>query len=140
MKTFKEQQGIREDGHTPDESVSNALTELKRNIAILEKNKPAEYPQWWVNKIVKAADYIDSAADFIQNKNESVKEAPMVSGTMDIVRSILSKIESDITKDYTKGKFEKHFPTVKMLAKIAGYGITQKKQAKGKTFRYDLKK
>ena len=84
MKTFKEQQGIREDGHTPDESVSNALTELKRNIAILEKNKPAEYPQWWVNKIVKAADYIDSAADFIQNKNESVKEAPMVSGTMDI--------------------------------------------------------
>ncbi len=140
MKTFKEQQRIREDGHTPEQSVSNALAELKRNIAILEKNKPTEYPQWWINKIVKAADYVDSAADFIQNKNESVNEAPLVADTMGIVRSILSKIESDLSKDYVKGKFERSFPKLKMLAKMAGYGISQKKQTKGKTYRYDLKK
>lgn len=140
MKTFKEQQRIREDGHTPEASVSNALVELKRNIAILEKNKPTEYPQWWINKIVKAADYVDSAADFVQNKNESVSEAPLVMNDMDMVKSILNKIEKDIGGLNIKNKLEKAWPKIQLLAKMAGYKVTKSAQTKGRIFRSDIKK
>ena len=67
-ETYKRQ--IAEDGHVPGASIKNQLTSLVRNSEKLlsELDETKEYPQWWVNKLVKAADYVDTAADFLQNK------------------------------------------------------------------------
>ena len=61
---------IAEDGHVDSANVKNQLSSLKRNSEqLLSMIKPdSNYPSWWVNKIVKAADYLDSATDFLQNK------------------------------------------------------------------------
>lgn len=59
-----------EDGHGPSANAKNQLSHIKRNAEqLLAQIKPdSEYPQWWLNKLVKAADYLDSATDFLQNK------------------------------------------------------------------------
>jgi len=61
---------IAEDGHVDAANVKNQLSSIKRNSEqLLSMIKPdSNYPSWWVNKIVKAADYLDSATDFLQNK------------------------------------------------------------------------
>ena len=78
-------------------------------------------------------------ADTEKDKPE-VKEAPYVADNMTIVRSILDKIEEDISKLTIKGQFERAMPKLQVLAKMAGYKITRKGQQRGKTFRYDIKK
>ena len=77
---------------------------------------------------------------FKELREQTQNEASYVASDMDMVRSILNKIEDDISKLHLKSQFEKAWPTLQTLAKIAGYGITKKKQAKGRTFRYDLKR
>ena len=61
---------IGEDGHDQSANVKNQLTGLKRNAEqLLGQVKPdSKYPSWWVNKLVKANDYLDTAKDFLQNK------------------------------------------------------------------------
>jgi len=61
---------IGEDGHEQSANVKNQLTGLKRNAEqLLGQIKPdSKYPSWWVNKLVKANDYLDTAKDFLQNK------------------------------------------------------------------------
>ena len=71
---------------------------------------------------------------------EDVNEAPLVMDDMAIIRSILKKIEDNISKAFLKKKHESVWPMLQTLAKFAGYGISKKAQAKGRTFRYDLKK
>lgn len=63
-------QVVKEDGHTQSANAKNQLSHIKRNAEqLLAQIKPdSEYPQWWLNKLVKAADYLDSATDFLQNK------------------------------------------------------------------------
>lgn len=78
-------------------------------------------------------------ADTKKDKPE-VKEAPYVADNMTIVRSILDKIEEDISKLTIKGQFERAMPKLQVLAKMAGYKITRKGQQRGKTYRYDIKK
>ena len=43
-------------------------------------------------------------------------------------------------KERKKKQAEKNWPVLQTLAKLAGDGITKNGQAKGKSFRYDLKK
>ena len=73
-ETYKKR--IAEDGHVDSANVKNQLTSLKRNAEqLLAQIQPdAEYPSWWVNKLVKAADYLDSATDFLQNKVDQGKQ------------------------------------------------------------------
>ena len=59
---------------------------------------------------------------------------------MAILNSILGKIKDDIMKDKLKKRFEKSWPKMQALAKMAGYGISKKAQTKGKTYRWELKK
>ena len=61
---------LKEDGHVQSANAKNQLASLKRNAEQLlaQINPDVEYPAWWLNKLVKAADYLDSAADFLQNK------------------------------------------------------------------------
>ena len=59
-------------------NAKNQLASLKRNAEQLlaQINPDVEYPAWWLNKLVKAADYLDSAADFLQNKIDLGEEKP----------------------------------------------------------------
>lgn len=74
------------------------------------------------------------------SKRKKVDEAPLVMSDMDIVKSLTQKIEDDLRKLKVRNQFEKGWSTVQLLAKLAGYKVTKTAQAKGKTFRYDLKK
>jgi len=69
-----------------------------------------------------------------------IKESPYVAGNLDIVASIIDKIHTDLKKLYVKGQGERAWPTVVALAKMAGYKVSKEKQAKGKLYRYDIKK
>ena len=77
---------------------------------------------------------------FKELREQTQNEASYVANDMEIVRSILNKIENDYSKLSLKKQFEKGWANLQSLAKIAGYGITKNKQAMGRTFRYDLKK
>lgn len=73
-------------------------------------------------------------------KDFQLDEAPLVMQDTEMVDTIMSDLRNLIVKDKVKGKFEKHMPIINAMAKYMGYGITKKGQAKGKSFRYDLKK
>ena len=77
---------------------------------------------------------------FKELREQTQKEASYVANAMEIVRSILNKIENDFSKLSIKKQFEKGWPNLQVLAKMAGYGISKNKQAKNRTFRYDLRK
>ena len=77
---------------------------------------------------------------FKEFRKETVEESALVMGDLEILDSILGKIKDDIMKDKLKKRFEKSWPKMQALAKMAGYGITKKMQGKGKTYRWDLKK
>ena len=61
---------LSEGGHTQKANIVNQLTQLKRNAEHLmeQVNADLEYPAWWVNKLVKANDYLDTAHDYLNNK------------------------------------------------------------------------
>tara|TARA_B100001057_G_scaffold140000_1_gene139696 strand:- start:67 stop:471 length:405 start_codon:yes stop_codon:yes gene_type:complete len=102
---------INEDGHTQSATVKNQLTQLKRNVDhLLDQVLPdVEYPAWWVNKLVKANDYVDTAHDYLNNKvdqgqgpipkDESVEESTKAYG--DSLRKIANdrKLKSISKKD-----------------------------------------
>ena len=77
---------------------------------------------------------------FKELREQTQKEASYVANDMEIVRSILNKIENDFSKLSMKKQFEKGWANLQSLAKMAGYGVTKNKQDKNRTFRYDLKK
>lgn len=70
---------------------------------------------------------------------EQVEEA-LVASDLNIFNAIVTKIRDDIAKEKLAGKFEKSWPKMVQLAKIAGYGITKQKQARGKAYLWKLKK
>ena len=73
-------------------------------------------------------------------KDFQLDEAPLVMQDTEMVDAIMIDLKNRIASDKVKGKFEKHMPIINAMAKYMGYGITKKGQAKGKSFRYDLKK
>jgi hypothetical protein len=70
---------------------------------------------------------------------EEVEEA-LVAADMNILNAIIKKIKDDIMTEKLAGKFEKSWPKMQQLAKMAGYGITKQKQARDKTYLWKLKK
>ena len=74
------------------------------------------------------------------SRKKKMDEAPLVMADMEIIKSILNKIEDDIQKVKVKGQLERVWPKIQALAKMAGYKVTKAGQAKGRTFRFDLKK
>lgn len=77
---------------------------------------------------------------FKELREQTQKEASYVANDMEILRSILNKIENDFSKLSLKKQFEKGWPNLQVLAKMAGYGVSKNKQANNRTFRYDLRK
>lgn len=142
MKKFKEFRSIQEDGHVDIDNVKNQLTSLQRNAKAIEGqlNADTEYPSWWINKLVKAADYVDTAADFLQTKKDQgeVDEA-LVARDADIIQAIFSKLEPYFYKGLQTGD-EKVIAQLNQMAKLVNTGITKAGQAKNKTFMYKLKR
>tara|TARA_X000000368_G_C22816590_1_gene617074 strand:+ start:173 stop:463 length:291 start_codon:yes stop_codon:yes gene_type:complete len=77
---------------------------------------------------------------YVGQAEGELEEAPLVASDISILDGILKKIKDDIIKDKLKGKFERSWPKMQQLAKMAGFNVTKKMQAKGKTYRWDLKK
>ena len=77
---------------------------------------------------------------FKELREQTQKEASYVANDMEIVRSILNKIENDFSKLSMKKQFEKGWANLQSLAKMAGYGVSKNKQANNRTYRYDLRK
>ena len=71
---------------------------------------------------------------------EQVNEAPLIMADTDMASTLFKQIKDDMMKNARQKKGEKNWPVLQTLARLAGYGITKKGQAKGKSFRYDLKK
>ena len=81
---------------------------------------------------------IDTDGDGI--KSDELDEAPLVMSDMDMVQALTQKIEDDLHRLKIKKQFEKGWPNLQVLAKMAGYGVSKNKQANNRTFRYDLRK
>tara|TARA_B110000208_G_C11334712_1_gene271374 strand:+ start:205 stop:426 length:222 start_codon:yes stop_codon:yes gene_type:complete len=64
-----------------------------------------------------------------------IEEAPLVMADNDIAKSIAVKLIPVITAALKKGDVE----FVNNLARHVKYKVSKDKQAKGKTYRYDLK-
>ena len=67
------------------------------------------------------------------------KEAPLVMTDREVVKTILNSIERKISKMLDKNP-EKALLLINEIGKMVGFGVTKTGQAKGKSFRYDLKK
>ena len=63
---------VTEDGHTQSANIKNQLNHIKRSVEqLMATIQPdSEYPAWLINKLVKSADYLDSASDYLLNKVE----------------------------------------------------------------------
>ena len=83
-----------------------------------------------------------AAAEAIRNAKDkklsesAIAEAPLVMSDGDILDTIWKKVKPELQKQMAKGKLE----TVNNIARIGRFKITKDGQAKGKTYRYDLKK
>ena len=61
---------VQEDGHTQSANIKNQLQHIRRSVEALQQiiQPETEYPAWLINELVKSADYLDSASDFLLNK------------------------------------------------------------------------
>lgn len=78
--------------------------------------------------------------NFKELRSKEVEESPLVMADADMATTLFNQIKDDILKNARRKQAEKNWPVLQTLAKLAGYGITKSGQAKGKSFRYDLKK
>lgn len=122
------------------EEVNEKLSpkEMKKRLAMIKKavekiNKQnADAAKKDALKMMKASGMFDEDVE--------IEEAPLVMDDMSILKTFFSEIEGKVSKLKRMKQDEKTWPILQQLASMAGYGITKKGQAKGKSFRYDLKK
>ena len=69
-------------------------------------------------------------------EQQGIEEAPLVMSDSDILNSVWKKVKPELEKMMRKGNLEQ----VNNIARIGKFKITKDKQAKGKSFRYDLKR
>ncbi len=136
MKSFKEQQNLTEKDITAISSWKKKLKKVK-GLTKQQMQLLMTLPTPVLTQIINQVGMV--VADTEKDKPE-IKEAPYVAGNLDIIASIIDKIHTDLKKLYVKGQGERAWPTVVALAKMAGYKVSKEKQAKGKLYRYDIKK
>tara|TARA_A100001011_G_scaffold364715_1_gene415738 strand:+ start:1161 stop:1538 length:378 start_codon:yes stop_codon:yes gene_type:complete len=125
MKPFKEQQQI-------DEAIDikKALKKVK-GLSNKQMQVIAQLPMPVITQIVNQLTAV------VAQNNLDEK---LVASDLTILDTILGKIKDDISNDKIKGRFEKSWPKMTALARMAGYKITKKMQQKGKTYLWKLKK
>jgi hypothetical protein len=69
-------------------------------------------------------------------EQQGIEEAPLVMKDGEILDSVWKKVKPELEKMMSRGDLE----VVNNLARIGKFKITKDKQAKGKSFRYDLKR
>lgn len=69
-------------------------------------------------------------------EQQGIEEAPLVMKDGDILDTVWQKVKPELEKMMSKGDLE----VVNNLARIGKFKITKNKQAKGKSYRYDLKR
>ena len=77
---------------------------------------------------------------FKEFRESNQVDEKLVASDLNILDTIMTKIRDDITRDKINKRFEKSWPKMQQLAKIAGYGISKKMQQRGKTYLWVLKK
>lgn len=77
---------------------------------------------------------------FKEFRESNQVDEKLVSSDLNILDAIMTKIRDDITRDKINKRFEKSWPKMQQLARIAGYGISKKMQQKGRTYLWVLKK
>jgi len=124
MKTFKEQQ-LNENA-----DLKKALKKIKgltqKQIAVL-----MTIPTPALNAMINQLGMLVAQREI---------DEKLVAGDIDILDTILKKVKDDIIKDKLSKRFEKSWPKMLTLAKMAGYGISKKMQQKGRTYLWVLKK
>ena len=69
-------------------------------------------------------------------EQQGIEEAPLVMKDGDLLDSIWEKVKPELERMMKRGDLEQ----VNNIARIGKFKITKDKQAKGKSFRYDLKR
>ena len=69
-------------------------------------------------------------------EQQGIEEAPLVMSDGEILDSVWRKVKPELEKMMSKGNLEQ----VNNIARIGKFKITKEKQAKGKSYRYDLKR
>lgn len=130
MKTFKEQQLSEKD--------MTAISSWKKKIKKV-KGLTKDQMQILSTLPTPVITALINQVGMVVAHNDPLEEK-LVASDLNILDAILNKIKDDITKDKVKGRFEKSWPKMTALARMAGYKITKKMQQKGKTYLWKLKK
>ena len=126
------------------EADMTAISTWKKNIKKIKGltkdqiNMLATLPTPVITSLINQIGMVVSSNDIV--KEEVIDEAPLVMSDMDMIRSILKKVEDDIAKLSLRKKLEQAWPKIQVLAKMAGYKVTKSAQQKGRIFRSDIKK
>jgi len=65
-----------------------------------------------------------------------VSEGPLVMADADILDTVWNQVKKQLEKDLKKGDVER----INLIARWAKFKITKSRQARGRSFRYDLKR
>tara|TARA_Y100000004_G_C8635573_1_gene294783 strand:- start:147 stop:389 length:243 start_codon:yes stop_codon:yes gene_type:complete len=77
---------------------------------------------------------------FKEFRESNQVDEKLVASDLNILDAIITKIRDDITRDKLNKRFERSWPKMQQLAKMAGYGISKKMQQKNKIYLWVLKK
>ena len=85
----------------------------------------------------KGAKGAPTKQDIERSRSESkIQEGPLVMNDGEILDSVWKKVKPEFEKLMKKGNLE----IINNFARIGKYKITKTKQAKGRSYRYDLKR
>ena len=131
MKTFKEQQKLSEKDMTAISSWKKKIKKVK-GLTKDQMQILSTLPTPVITALINQVGMVVAHNDPLEEK--------LVASDLNILDAIISKIKDDIIDDKVKGNFEKSWPKMQALAKMAGYGITKKMQSRGKSYMWKLRK
>jgi len=131
MKTFKEQQKLSEKDMTAISSWKKKIKKVK-GLTKQQMQLLQTLPTPVITSLINQVGMVVAHNDPLEEK--------LVASDLNILDAIISKIKDDIIDDKVKGNFEKSWPKMQALAKMAGYGITKKMQGKNKSYMWKLRK
>ena len=131
MKTFKEQQKLSEKDMTAISSWKKKIKKVK-GLTKQQMQLLQTLPTPVITALINQVGMVVAHNDPLEEK--------LVASDLNILDAIISKIKDDIIDDKVKGNFEKSWPKMQALAKMAGYGITKKMQGKNKSYMWKLRK
>lgn len=115
-------------------------------VDVYDVNKPVAIKlakfqqQFWKEDVQENVTFAGHNSYVGASDTDNPLDEKLVASDMSILDAILNKIKDDVMKNKLSGKFEKSWPMMQQLAKLAGWGITKKGQQKNKSYTWKLKK